>query len=125
VKNVELTAELKKFKDAQLSDTERQTNRIKELEVEAEKAKTVMFHKDVQVALAIAGAKKPELVAKLVPSDATDIAKAVAALKAEMPELFTSPSARPGSADAGAGNGAGADAGLSGMNAVIRRMAGR
>ncbi len=118
--------ELKKFKDAQLSEEERKTNRIKELEVEAAQAKTTSYLKDVQVALAEAGCKKSALVAKLVPEGATDINKTVEAFKKDNPEFFaTAIPPRPGGVDAGAGNGAGAGGGLDGMNAIIRRMAGR
>lgn len=120
-----LADELKKLKDAQLTEEERKTNRIKELEVEAEKVKADGYLKDVQVALAEAGCKKSALVAKLVPPGETNISKAVEAFKKDNPEFFGTAAPRPGGVDAGAGNGGGADGDLAGMNAIIRRMAGR
>jgi len=54
----------------------------------------------------VAGAKKPELVAKLIPGDAKDINKAVEAQEWTTPSFSALSPLAPAGVDAGAGGGA-------------------
>ncbi len=121
-------AELKKLNDANLTEDQKRVARIEELEkamkdqaAEMAKANAKARTADVMAAAIQAGAKKPAMIARLIDADEADIAKAVAALKKDSPELFAS----------GTPGGAAADAGKGGqqpthnMNDVLRAGFGR
>lgn len=121
-------AELKKLTDANLTEDQKRVARIEELEktlkdqaAEMAKANAKARSADVMAAAVQAGAKKPAMIARLIDDTEPDIAKAVAALKKDSPELFAS----------GTPGGAAADAGKGGqqpthnMNDVLRAGFGR
>jgi hypothetical protein len=125
--------ELKKLKDAQLSEDERKTARLAELEAEhvAKDAKIQTLQTENALAFAAveASARHPREAAKLIahadvkygedgqPTNAADL---VEKLKKRMPELFTSPT---GNADGGARTTP--PGGAQDMNTLLRQAAGR
>jgi DNA repair exonuclease SbcCD ATPase subunit len=126
----EAAANRKKAKDAEtrlqalenekLSDGEKRDKRLKELETEVEALRRDKRAIDVERAATKAGARHPEVIARMVDPAAEDLEKAVTEVKKQYPDLFTRPGA--GSADGGSGGGApnGQD-----MNQMLRRAAGR
>lgn len=96
-----LAESLKSLEDSQLSESEKRDQRAKELETENTRLKSEQREARIEATAAKAGARDPDLIAKLVPADAEDVAKAIAAIKKERPHLFSG----VGSADGGAGGG--------------------
>lgn len=129
----DLRAKVKASDDAKLSETERLTNRIAELERqhgEAQKALTSERTRNaVQAAATRAGAVNPEVVYRLLDADALEldsdgrpknVEAAVKALLKENPYLART----NGSADGGAG-GQQRNSGGTDMNSQIRHAMGR
>lgn len=117
----ELKARLDALESEKLTDSEKRDKRLKALEEENARVKAEARAARLESLAAKAGATDADVVALLIPADAEDPSKAIAALKRERPHLFGG--TRPGSADAGAGN-AGKPGGSS-VNEMIRRATGR
>ncbi|HVL82619.1 MAG TPA: hypothetical protein VM840_13605 [Actinomycetota bacterium] len=132
-RNAELEAKLAEHENARLSDQERMSKRLKELETEREtwerERREIRVAQALTSAAAAAGALYPEDVARLAdpstlefsddgrPSNAEAV---VEKFRERRPELFRPRG--PGSADGGP---RGTPAPASDMNALIRRAAGR
>lgn len=117
-------ARLKELEDAQLSEAEKQTKRIKELEEQNTTLMGGIRRSSIESAAAAAGALVPSAITGMVPTDAEDVTAAVNAIKKQFPALFKP--AVGGTADAGGGTsaGAGKPAGND-VNSIIRRATGR
>ncbi len=96
----EAQAKLKEIEDANLSETEKLRKEVEALRQESAAHRQARREAEVLTAAAKAGAKRPEVVAKLVPADAEDLTATLETLRKEYPEFF---GATHGSADGGAG----------------------
>lgn len=116
-------ARLKELEDAQLSEAEKQTKRIKDLE-EQNTALMAGFRKSsIESAAAALGALVPSAITGMIPTDAEDVTAAVNAIKKQFPALFKP--AIGGTADAGGGTAAGGGKPTGNdMNSILRRAAG-
>lgn len=117
----DLETRLKAIEDANLSEADRATKRLKELEEENAALLAQTRRSEVHAAAARAGAAHPEVVARLVGEDVDDVAAEVEKLRKQYPVLFRT---GHGSADGGTGTGNPPPSKKS-MNQFIRTMAGR
>ena len=116
-----LTAKLKEFEDAKLSETERLSKQLEELKAERDKFAREARTGGLAASAAKHGASNGNAVAKLVAHDPDyadlDNEAAVAKARKEYPELF-----RPtGTADAGSGRGPGGLSEKDAFKAALRK----
>lgn len=125
--NKELATRLKALEDAQLTEEQKRAKELEDLrKTNAELSKKARLA-DLQSVAARAGARHPEVVARMVDDDAEDIEKAVAKIKKDYADLFK-PAGPSGGGNGGAGNSnTGGDNKTPHQNAndVLRRLAGR
>ncbi len=122
----ELEARVKELETQGMSDEQKRTARLKELEDDNRNLAWKARSAEIKSLAAALGCKKPDLIVRLVEDDTdeSDLPKTIAGLKKEHPELFLNTT---GSADGGSGADSGSGAGKpngQGMNALIRAAAG-